>query len=140
MLKIRLQRAGRKNLPHYRIVLAEHSSPVKGKFIEKLGHYDPRTKAVGLKTEAILGWLQKGATPSNTAAKILIANGLKHKNVVFEKQTPRKPKTAEKIEPKQKEIKEPAPEALVEEPKAQVQVKEEPPSPEATAAEGSNNG
>lgn len=125
MLKIRLQRAGRKNLPQYRIVLAEHSAPVKGKFIEKLGNYDPRAKTVSLKKEAILSWLDKGAKPSNTAAKILLANDLKHKNVVYQQRKARLAKKQDKPKqepkPENNEIKETeAPAVEQEQPKQEI--------------------
>lgn len=81
MLRIRLTRTGRKNRPHYRVVVAEHSAPIKGKFIEILGSFDPRTKKIQLKKEEIMAWLKKGAKPSNTVAKLLKREGLKHKSI-----------------------------------------------------------
>lgn len=124
MLKIRLQRAGRRNLPHYRVVLAEASAPVKGKFIKKLGYYNPIAKNVGLDKEAILSWLAKGAKPSNTMSRLLLKEGVKHKQIEYIKKKPKETKkkaqaaqTAQ-IEQKQK----PAP---VEEQPKQEKVKEE---------------
>lgn len=84
MLRIRLTRVGRKNLPHYRIVVAEHTEPVKGKFIEILGNYSPLTKATVLDKDKALAWMNKGAKPSNMVAKILKRQGLKHKSIVIE--------------------------------------------------------
>lgn len=84
MLRIRLTRVGRKNLPHYRIVVAEHTEPVKGKFIEILGNYNPLTKATVLDGKKALEWMNKGAKPSNMVAKILKRQGLKHKSIVIE--------------------------------------------------------
>jgi small subunit ribosomal protein S16 len=49
MLTIRLQRAGRKKLPFFRVVVAEHSKSAKGKFVEILGHLNPKTKEIDLK-------------------------------------------------------------------------------------------
>jgi len=99
MLRIRLTRVGRKNLPHYRIVVAEHTEPVKGKFIEILGNYNPLTKATVLDSKKALDWMNKGAKPSNMVAKIFKKQGLKHKSIVIE-EFHKKPKTeAKKAEP-----------------------------------------
>jgi len=54
VLKIRLQRKGRKNRAFYRIVVAEHSSAVQGKFIQIVGHYDPLSKEVVFEKEEII--------------------------------------------------------------------------------------
>ena len=70
--RIRLTRVGRKNLPLYRIVVANSRSPVKGKFIEKLGWYDPRGKKLQVDKDSLLGWVGKGAKPSNSVKKLLI--------------------------------------------------------------------
>lgn len=72
MLKIRLQRIGKKNQPSYRIVLCEHTSPPQGKFIEILGNYNPRLKQKGFKKERILHWISKGAQVSPTIHNLLI--------------------------------------------------------------------
>lgn len=83
MLKIRLQRAGRRNLPHYRVVLAQHHAPIKGKFIKKLGHFDPKRHIITFDKKAVLSWLDKGAKPSNTLARLFIEQGVKHKNITY---------------------------------------------------------
>lgn len=103
MLKIRLTRTGRKNRPHYRLVVAEHSAPVKGKFIAILGSYDPLNKKVQLKKDEIIAWMNKGAKPSNTVAKLLKKQGIKHKSIVIVEYH-RKPK-AEAKEPANQEVK-----------------------------------
>jgi len=72
MLKIRLQKVGKKNAPSYRIVLAEHTSKPQGKFIEILGFYNPRLKQKGFKKERIEHWIAKGAKPSPTVHNLLI--------------------------------------------------------------------
>ena len=92
MLKIRLQRIGRRNLAIYRIVVAEHTKPVKGKFIQKLGNYNPHSKSVVLNNELVISWLDKGAKPSNTVAKIFEQNKIKHKSIVFKTRQPAKSK------------------------------------------------
>lgn len=78
MLRIRLQRKGRRNLPAYRIVVAEHSDPVKGKFIEILGHYLPirDPKVFEFKEERIRHWVSVGAQPSQTVARLLKKYGM----------------------------------------------------------------
>jgi small subunit ribosomal protein S16 len=72
MLVIRLQRVGKKNQPSYRIVLAEKTAPVKGKFIEILGNYNPRLKMKSFKKERVLYWLSQGAQASPTVHNLLI--------------------------------------------------------------------
>ena len=72
MLKIRLQKVGKKNAPSYRVVLAEHTSPPQGKFIEILGHYNPRLKQKNFKKERIEHWLSKGAQASPTVHNLLV--------------------------------------------------------------------
>jgi small subunit ribosomal protein S16 len=72
MLVIRLQRVGKKNQPSYRVVLAEKTAPVKGKFIEILGNYNPRMKTRAFKKERILYWLSKGVQASPTVHNLLV--------------------------------------------------------------------
>jgi small subunit ribosomal protein S16 len=85
VLKIRLQRKGRKNRPFYRIVVAEHSFPVQGRFIEILGHYNPLTKEVVFKKEQVLDYLSKGAQPSQTIARLGAKNGISELESYIEK-------------------------------------------------------
>lgn len=85
MLRIRLTRVGKKNQPDYRIVIAEHSKPIKGKFISIVGNYNPKIKKVTLDKKEIEKWLVNGAKPSNTVAKILKKEGFKHKSIVIQK-------------------------------------------------------
>ena len=79
MLKIRLQRLGRKKRPNYRVVLAQSSSAVQGKFLESFGNYDPLAPKDNLSvdTEKIAAWIAKGAQPSNTVARLLKGAGVK---------------------------------------------------------------
>ena len=77
MLKIRLTRRGKKKQPIYRIVVAEHTMPIKGKFIEILGFYNPRTKELVIKKEKIENWISNGAKPSDTVAALLRKEGFK---------------------------------------------------------------
>lgn len=74
MLKIRFQRIGKKNQPHYRIVVMEHWRKPKGKHIEILGSYDPRSKKTNLKKDRIQHWISVGAKTSPTVHNLLISN------------------------------------------------------------------
>lgn len=95
-----MQRKGRKNRPFYRVVVAEHSAPVKGKFIEILGHYDPITKDTVLKKDAILKYVSNGAQPSDTFARLAVKNGITELEKFVEKrfQHPKKEAKAESAE------------------------------------------
>lgn len=82
-VKIRLQRHGSKKRPFYFIVVANTTAPRDGKFIEKLGTYNPLTvpATVRISRERALHWLDKGAQPTNTCRRILSFKGvmfLKH--------------------------------------------------------------
>ncbi|MEA1964273.1 MAG: 30S ribosomal protein S16 [Candidatus Aerophobetes bacterium] len=70
--RIRLRRMGAKKVPFYRIVVADVRSPVKGKFIDRLGWYNPREKKIEVDREKTLGWINKGAQLSNSVKKLLI--------------------------------------------------------------------
>jgi len=82
MLKIRLARRGRKKLALYDIVVANARVPRDGRFIEKVGNYDPTGKPskVALKIDSILKWLSNGAQPSPTVRSIFSSHGLLLKN------------------------------------------------------------
>jgi small subunit ribosomal protein S16 len=73
-----MTRKGRKNVPVYRIVVADSRAPRDGKFLEQVGFYDPQQTPVDLRFEAdaIIGWLQKGAQPSDTVRSLLKQVGL----------------------------------------------------------------
>ncbi|WP_101690015.1 30S ribosomal protein S16 [Dysgonomonas massiliensis] len=76
--KIRLQRHGRKDYPFYHIVIADSRSPRDGKFIEKVGTFNPNTNpaTVNLNFERALYWLQVGAQPTDTTRNILSEEGV----------------------------------------------------------------
>ncbi len=81
--KIRLQRHGSKKRPFYFIVVADARAPRDGKFIQKLGTYNPLTipASIQLDRQKALEWLNKGATPTDTVRRILSFKGvlfLKH--------------------------------------------------------------
>lgn len=75
MVKIRLSRKGRKKIPFYRIVVIDSEKARDGKFIERVGHYDPRSKEFSLKRNRIEYWISKGAQPTNTVAKLIAKEG-----------------------------------------------------------------
>ncbi len=78
--RIRLQRAGMKKAPFYRVVVADQRSPRDGRFIEVIGRYNPRTtpSTVVLDVEKTEAWIAKGAQPSEVVTKLLaIAKGEK---------------------------------------------------------------
>ena len=77
-LKIRLRRMGRKDAPTYRVVVAESSMPRDGRFVESLGHYNPRTEPITLviDRDRALQWLAKGAVPTDTARSLLKKAGV----------------------------------------------------------------
>lgn len=77
-VKIRLQRHGKKGYPFYHIVIADGRAPRDGKFIEKLGTYNPNTNpaTIDLNFERTLEWVKKGAQPTETAKAILSYKGV----------------------------------------------------------------
>jgi small subunit ribosomal protein S16 len=80
-LKIRLARGGAKKRPHYSIVVADSRSPRDGRFIEKIGIYDPLLaktdeKRVQYNAERAQYWLSKGAKASDRVARFFAVNGL----------------------------------------------------------------
>ena len=120
MLKIRLQRTGRKNSPAYRIVVAEHTRPVQGKYLEILGHYLPTRKPAEFKVDAeqVAVWIKRGAQPTDTMARLLHANGVKGMESFVKQYTKKK-----KRNPSEEEI-------------AAEEAKNNPPAPEPETKEG----
>ncbi len=103
-MKIRMTRAGAKNRPFYRIVAADSRSPRDGRFIEKLGTYNPllekgHPERVTLNVERIKYWISVGAKPSDRVARFLHEAQVGPKPVINE--TPKKsaprPKTVERM-------------------------------------------
>ncbi|MBT5858699.1 MAG: 30S ribosomal protein S16 [Flavobacteriales bacterium] len=84
--RIRLQRHGRKGKPVYNIVVADQRSPRDGKFIEKLGIYNPNTNpaTINIDFDSTLNWMMKGAQPSDTARTILSYKGIMMKKHLLE--------------------------------------------------------
>src|ERR1019366_6827420 len=81
-VKIRLQRHGKKANAFYHIVIADGRAPRDGKFIEKIGSYNPNTNpaTINLDNEKALSWLQNGAQPTDTCRAILSYKGVMYKN------------------------------------------------------------
>jgi len=80
-LKIRMARAGTKKRPVYHIVVADSRSPRDGRFIERLGYFNPllpkeKTERLKLDLEKCKAWMAKGATPSDRVSRFLDAAGL----------------------------------------------------------------
>lgn len=80
--KIRLQRHGKKGRPFYYIVVADSRSPRDGKFIERLGSYNPNTNpaTIDLNFDKAVNWISTGATPTDTAKAILSYKGVLYRN------------------------------------------------------------
>ena len=73
MVKIRLQRQGKKKAPFYHIVVADSRSPRDGKIIEQLGTYDPMTDpaTIVLENEKVEKWIKNGAKPTDTVKDLI---------------------------------------------------------------------
>lgn len=140
MLVIRLSRTGRKNQPAYRMVVAEKSKPVKGRFVEVVGFYNPsEKKAIKFDEKRIAYWISKGAKPSDTVASILKFNGVSGMDEFIGR---RDIKRRKKNAPEEEEAPAPAPaaapaaeEAAPAEEPAQEEPKEEAPAAEEPAKE-----
>lgn len=99
MLKIRLQRIGRKNDPSFRVVLTDSKNAAKsGKFLEVIGTYNPKSGETVFKIDRIKYWMSKGAKVSDT-----VYNSLVHQKLITGKKINVLPK--KKITLKRKELK-----------------------------------
>lgn len=148
MLRIRLTRVGKKKQPAYRLIVTDSRSPRDGAFLKIIGHYNPLTDPATLvvQEEEAVHWLEKGAKPSETAAKLLTRIGVMEragrapvryvgKEVPAapkkEKKEAQPPAAAAPPEPKAEEpaaeVEEPATEAPVETGEAAAQPEEEAP-------------
>lgn len=85
-VKIRLSKKGRKKLPYYHIVVADSRAPRDGKFVERIGLYNPQTNpaTIELNFDRALDWLQKGAQPTDTCRAILSERGVMMKKHLVE--------------------------------------------------------
>jgi len=108
MLKIRMQRVGRINMPSYRIIVVEHTEgPKTGKFTDIVGTYDPRRKERKLDETKIKYWMSVGAKPSDTVHNMLISAGIiqgKKINVLPKFVAPAEAAVEAKIEAQEKAV------------------------------------
>ncbi len=76
-VKIRLRRMGMRKMPFYRIIVADERCPRDGRFIEEIGHYDPRQQPAEIKVDndAAKKWLANGAQPTETVRILLKKSG-----------------------------------------------------------------
>jgi len=89
-IKIRLARAGAKKRPYYKIVVADSRSPRDGKFIEKIGNYNPLLskndeKRITMKEDRVKFWLSSGAVPTERVVSFLNAKGIEQDNTCVKK-------------------------------------------------------
>lgn len=77
MVRIRLRREGKKGQPSYRIVAADKEAPRDGRFLEILGHYNPRTQpsTISIKEDRVYDWISKGAQPSDSVVQLFRQTG-----------------------------------------------------------------
>ena len=73
MVKIRLQRVGKKKAPFYHVVVADSRSPRDGKIVEKIGTYNPMTEpaTIVLDAEKVATWIKNGAKPTDTVKALI---------------------------------------------------------------------
>lgn len=73
MLKIRLQRQGKKKAPFYHVVVADSRSPRDGKIVEKIGTYDPMTNpaTINIDSEKVASWIKNGAKPTESVKNLI---------------------------------------------------------------------
>ncbi len=76
MLSIRMSRTGKKKYPIYSLIVTEKTRDPWGKYTEKLGTYNPHSKASDLKADRILYWMSKGAQPTETVHNLLVTLGI----------------------------------------------------------------
>ncbi len=121
MLKIRLQRVGKKHEPVFRVVVGNsQNGPKSGKFIEILGSYDPRDKnANTLNKDKVTAWMAKGAQVSDTVHNLLVSEKVIDKkkiNALPKKTAPKKEVVAEEVKTPEAPVAEAAPEVVEETP------------------------
>ena len=95
MVRIRLRRIGAKKQPTYRFVVTDARAPRDGRFIEILGHYNPRTepRTVVVDEAKAREWLAKGAQPSDTVRRLFAEKGIMERGPI--PTTKRKPRSAQ---------------------------------------------
>ena len=141
-LKIRLSRAGSKKRPVYRVVVADSRSPRDGRFIEKVGLYNPLLQKdnkdrIQLNLESIKEWISKGAKPTDKVARFLGEAGvipMPAQGNNPKKAQPKK-KAQERLAAAEEAKNQPTPEASASEAKTDEAPAEETPAEEAPASE-----
>ena len=101
MLRIRFSRTGKVGQPSFRIVLSEHTSPVKGRALELLGNYLPARspKVVTINKEKIAYWISKGAKPSDSVAALLKKEGMENMDKYLEPRNKKRKMKGEEVKP-----------------------------------------
>lgn len=101
MLRIRFSRTGKKGQPSFRIVVAPHTAPVKGRYLENLGHFLParKPKVVALNKERILYWIGKGALPTDSVASLLKKEGMENMDRYLEPRNKKRLKKGDVTKP-----------------------------------------
>ena len=137
MLRIRLSRVGRKNLNIFRIVVAEHQAPIKGRFVEILGTYNPNQEKDNLKIDEkrVKYWMSVGAKPTDTVINLLVDSKILPAKEKIKKTTKKKSrKKEEKIE-KPEHIESPSAPQVQQESPLEEAIKEEPEEPKEDTKE-----
>lgn len=128
MLMMRLQRIGRKNEPHYRVVITDRrNAPKSGKFIEVVGSYNPKAGNVQVNADRVKYYLSNGVQTSDTVYNFLVGQGIIEGR--------KKNKLPKKVAPVKEVVAEPEPTLKVEEvtPEEVVSTESEAPAEEAPA-------
>ena len=95
MLIVRLQRTGKRGQAYFRIVILEHTSRVKGKYLELLGNYNPHQKEFKVKKDRVEYWVSKGAQVSPTVNNLMVNYKVWDKPKMQSWKPKSKPKSAE---------------------------------------------
>jgi len=110
MLKIRLQRIGKRGQAYFRVVVVEHTKKPKGEFLELLGNYNPHEKVLNVKKDRIEYWISKGAQTSPTVNNLLVNYKIWDKPKMPSWKPKSKPKKEEApAKPKEEAVKEVTP-------------------------------
>jgi small subunit ribosomal protein S16 len=107
MLRLRLQRRGKRNYATYRLVVADQHAPIKGKFVADVGHYNPHSSEFEIKEEEVTAWMAKGAQPTATVHNLLVDKGFLKKDKVTS-WSPKKKQAKDEEDEKPEQAAEPA--------------------------------
>lgn len=120
MVRIRMRRVGARRQPYYRIVVADQRKSRNGRFIEEIGHYDPRTEPETVKydRERVVYWLSNGAQPSDSVQLFLKRDGIYEALSRYQQGTPLEELFEDAAEEAEQEST-PEPEAMAEEAEAE---------------------